>query len=195
VSHDPLLPSGEGHTPIDDVDGLRLTYITTRDELNEAEEANITRALDRPTPTVDVLLDDLYLRNLHRAMFSDVWTWAGTYRTLLTTPGIDPIEIASAVRNLVADAALWVRGPEPADRVAVRFHHRLVSIHPFPNGNGRHARFAADLLQEAVGDSPFTWGRHLEVSTGELRATYLGALRRADRDPDDLEALERFART
>lgn len=195
MSQDPLLPSGEGRTPLDDVDGLRLTYITTRAELNEAEQANIIRALDRPTPTVNALLDDLYLRNLHRAMFSDVWTWAGTYRTLLTTPGIDPTEIASAVRDLVADATLWARGPETADRVAVRFHHRLVSIHPFPNGNGRHARHAADLLLVALGEPPFTWGLHLEVSTAELRARYLETLRRADRDPEDLDDLERFARS
>lgn len=194
---DPLVPSGDGHTPItpEDLDGLLLTYITTQGELNEAERANIVRALARPAPTLATLLDDLYLRNLHRAMFSDVWAWAGHYRQRETTIGIDPILISSSVKDLVADAALWVEGPEHIDRVAARFHRRLGVIHPFPNGNGRHARHTADLLLAATGAERFSWGSGLAVSTDELRDRYLSALRRADKDPDDLDDLVAFARS
>lgn len=191
------MPTGDGHTLLTDDDrrGLLLTYITTRGELNEAEQANIVSALGRPSPTVEVLLDDFYLRELHKAMFSQVWSWAGRYRTLETNIGVDPIQIMTSVSDLVADAAMWITGSEPVDRVAVRFHHRLVSIHPFPNGNGRHARLATDLLLVAVGTEPFSWGAGFGATTEELRGQYLQALRRADADREDLDQLETFARS
>jgi Fic-DOC domain mobile mystery protein B len=160
VPSDPLLPLGDGHTPLGDDDrhGLKLSYITTRGELNEAEQANILKARQgRRPPTLEALLDDKYLRDLHRAMFGDVWTWAGSYRRLETSIGIDPGQIGVCVRDLVADARVWAEHEAPLG-VAVRFHHRLVWIHPFPNGNGRHGRQAADYLMEALAQPPFTWG-------------------------------------
>ena len=190
---DPPLPLGEGHTPLghEDRQGLKLTYITTRSELNEAEQENILRARQRRHPTLEALLDDTYLRDLHRAMFGDVWAWAGTYRRLEMSIGIDPAQIAVCVRDLVADAKIWAEHEEPLV-VAVRFHHRLVSIHPFPNGNGRHGRQAADYLMEALEQPPFTWGS--AGSRGDVEGTrrrYLGALREADHG--DLVRLEHFA--
>lgn len=180
---DPLVPLGDGHTPLgdDDRQGLKLSYVTTRGELNEAEQANILRARQRTRPpTLKVLLDDKYLRDLHRAMFGDVWAWAGSYRRLESSIGIDPAQIAVRVRDLVADARFWAEHEEPL-RAAVRFHHHLVWIHPFPNGNGRHGRQAADFLMEALGQSRFTWGA--VGGTGDAEGTrrrYLGALRAAD---------------
>jgi Fic-DOC domain mobile mystery protein B len=190
---DPLLPLGDGHTPLDDDDrqGLKLSYITTRSELNEAEQENILRARQgRRRPTLQVLLDDKYLRDLHRAMFGDVWTWAGSYRRLETSIDIDPARIAVCVRELVADAKIWAEHEEPL-RVAVRFHHHLVSIHPFPNGNGRHGRQAADYLMEALERPSFTWGA--VGGRGDVEGTrrqYLAALREADNG--DVAALEHF---
>ena len=191
---DPLLPLGDGHTPLDgdDREGLKLTYITTRSELNEAEQENILRARrGRRHPTLQALLDDKYLRDLHRAMFGDVWAWAGSYRRLETSIGIDPARIAVGVRDLVADTKIWAEHEEPLC-VAVRFHHRLVSIHPFPNGNGRHGRQAADYLMEALKQPPFTWGA--VGGRGDVEGTrrrYLAALREADNG--DLAPLEHFA--
>lgn len=190
---DPLLPLGDGHTPLDgdDREGLKLTYITTRSELNEAEQENILRARHgRRHPTLQALLDDKYLRDLHRAMFGDVWAWAGSYRRLETSIGIDPARIAVGVRDLVADTKIWAEHEEPLC-VAVRFHHRLVSIHPFPNGNGRHGRQAADYLMEALKQPPFTWGA--VGGRGDVERTrrrYLAALREADNG--DLAPLEQF---
>ncbi len=190
---DPLLPLGDGHTPLDDDDrqGLKLSYITTRSELNEAEEENILRARHgRRRPTLQALLDDKYLRDLHRAMFGDVWAWAGSYRRLETSIGIDPAQIAVGVRDLVADTKIWAEHEEPLC-AAVRFHHRLVSIHPFPNGNGRHGRQAADYLMEALKQPPFTWGA--VGARGDVEGTrrrYLAALREADNG--DVAALEHF---
>lgn len=197
MTRDPLVPAGDGHTPLspDEIDGLIPTYITTRGELNQAEQTNILKAMARQAPKLDTLLDHIYLRRLHRAMFSDVWEWAGRERTLETKPGIEPILIGTSLKDLVADAALWVAGNEHPDRVAARFHHRLVWIHPFPNGNGRHAREATNLLLVAQGAEPFSWGDGLDVSTDELRRRYLSALRRVDADREDLDDLQAFARS
>jgi Fic-DOC domain mobile mystery protein B len=190
---DPLLSVGDGHTPIgdDDRQGLKLSYITTRGELNEAEQENILRARQRRRPpTLEALLDDGYLRNLHRAMFGDVWAWAGSYRRLETSIGVDPAQIAVCVRSLVDDAKIWAEHEEPLV-VAVRFHHRLVQIHPFPNGNGRHGRQAADYLMRASGQPAFTWGAVSAAGdVQETRRRYLAALREAD--GGELGSLEDF---
>ena len=136
--------------------------------------------------TAGGLLDDQILRELHRRMFADVWRWAGKYRLTEKNIGIDPTAIAVAVRELVADARVWLRsiGPPPAagppDEIAVRFHHQLVIIHPFPNGNGRHSRAATDLLLAALDGEPLTWGRRNLTEPNEVRARYIDALRAAD---------------
>jgi Fic-DOC domain mobile mystery protein B len=194
---DPLLPVGDGHTALseEDREGLIPTYIATLGDLFAAEEANIARALlRRRPPSIDQILDDKYLRNLHRSMFEDVWVWAGSYRRLETNIGIDPSRIPVAVRSLVDDAKTWVDSAVyDSDEIAVRFHHQLVFIHPFPNGNGRHGRIAADYLVSALGSVPFTWGRHLDADSQQLRDTYRHALVHADRG--DLGELLNFART
>jgi len=101
-------------------------------------------------------------------MFGDVWTWAGSYRPLETSIGIDPAQIAGCIRHHVAAVGTWA-GHEPPLCVAVRFHHRLVSILPFPNDNGRHGRQAADYLMEALEQPPITWGRlRVRVTSREL---------------------------
>jgi len=147
---------------------------------------------------VESILSEQFVRNLHRQMFGKVWRWAGAYRTSETNIGVDPTRISVAVRDLVGNARYWVAPgatwitPETA---CVRVHHRMVAIHPFPNGNGRHARLFTDLLARSVGVQPFTWGGADLDSTGPDRAAYLAALRRADRDPDDLGDLLRFARS
>ena len=179
----PLAPAGDGHTELTDDDrrGLIPTYITTRGELADAEQRGIARALLRRRPSIEQLLDDRYLRELHRAMFGDVWRWAGKYRRTDTNIGIDHHRIPVAVRDLVDDARVQVElATFPVDELATRFHHRLVAIHPFPNGNGRHGRVAADLLLGALDQPAFTWGSRLAVETAELRAAYRRALERAD---------------
>lgn len=195
---DPLDPVGDGHTEISDEDsvGLIPTYIATRAERFEAEEQNIAAATFGRSPTTENLLDDLYLRQLHHAMFNRVWKWAGQYRTLETNIGIDPTLISTAVRVLVDNTSARVEfSTDDPDDIALRFHHRIVQMRPFVNGNGRHGRIAADLLARALQQQPFTWGRNLNVSTTELRDRYQAALRRADIDPEDIGDLAAFARS
>jgi len=197
VALDRLHADGDGHTPLEEDEraGLRLHYITMRRELDEAESANIADARRRRVPPVERVLDDLYLRALHRQMFGRVWTWAGSYRRTERNLGVAPGQIAPAVYELVANARLWVsHEADDLDRVAARFHHRLVEIHPFPNGNGRHARLATEHLQLALGVEVFTWGARGGTDTAELRSAYIDALRRADRG-EGVEALMAFART
>ncbi len=193
---DPLAPLGDGHTELsgDDRLGLLPTYIATLGELFDAEQRNIAEALLRRGPTVEQLLDDKYLRNLHEAMFGQVWRWAGNYRRKETNIGVDPSQIPVQVRTLVDDVRAWMEyGTHERDELSVRFHHRLVAIHPFPNGNGRHGRIAADYLVTALQGESFSWGAGLNVNTQALRAAYVGALQRAD--AGDIGALLDFART
>lgn len=126
-------------------------------------------------------------------MFGDLWTWAGRYRLRDTNISIPSETISGSVRSLVLDARAWVDAAtyEP-DELAIRFHHRLVAIHPFPNGNGRHGRVAADLLIVGLGAERFSWGAMLVVETDHLRSAYVGALQSGDRGQmNDLQAFAR----
>ncbi|KTF70728.1 mobile mystery protein B [Sphingomonas sp. HT-1] len=195
---DPLYAGeDEANTPLEAEEREQLipTYITTRAELNEAEQVNITRASLwlRRARNVDVL-EDAFLRDLHKRMFGEVWKWAGQYRRTPRNIGIDAYRIPMAVRELVQDARYWVdNGTYPPDEIAIRFSHRLVSIHPFPNGNGRHSRLVADLLAMELGQPRFTWGRANLVAPGETRRAYVTALRAAD--GGEIEPLLAFARS
>ena len=142
--------------------------------------------------TVAGLLDDLALRALHRDMFGTAWTWAGRYRSSERNIGVPPEQVATGVRDLVADAALWLAAESPygLHEAAVRFHHRLVAIHPFANGNGRHARAATDLILRASGALPFTWGARDAHDIAAVRSRYIAALRAAD--AGDITALMEF---
>jgi Fic-DOC domain mobile mystery protein B len=174
-----LSEAEEGQTILgpDDRTGLRPTWISTRAELNQAEQTCIRRALTRlGSPTAETILDDLWLRGLHRRMFSDVWDWAGRYRQTQTNLGVEPTIVAMLVRDLVRDALAW---PDEGVVIAVRFHHRLLVIHPFVNGNGRHARIAAGALSRALHGPALGWG--IGLRDPELaRRRYLAALRHAD---------------
>lgn len=179
-----------GATPLDadDLAGLIPRHISTRAELNAWEQENVLHALDRLRKRRPrEVLDDAFLRRLHGWMFGDTWSWAGTYRQRETNIGVDPARIAASVRQL-CDNYRYQRdaGEFGATELALRFHRDLVWIHPFPNGNGRHSRLAADLLSESLGGKPFSWGGAAELeSPGAKRDEYLAALRKADRGDFD----------
>jgi Fic-DOC domain mobile mystery protein B len=180
-------PDPEGATPLedDDLDGLKPSWIVDRNDLNTAEADNIALALTkwerRPRRTED-LLDDKIVRDLHRDMFGNVWSWAGAYRTRELSIGVDPNTVAIELRNLVEDAQYWFaeNSGMPLIEAATRFHHRLVWVHPFRNGNGRLSRQLTDLLLLGRGRKPFTWGRTGLVHASDIRTKYIAALRAAD---------------
>lgn len=199
-----LFNEPEGATPLaeEDREGLKRTDIALRAELNVAEAENILAgrawAFQRLRRTEQLLTRDT-LRLLHRRMFGQVWRWAGNFRTRETNIGCPPYRIATELEalllNVQAQTTIPAQLPWPAQEVAVRFHHQLVSIHPFVNGNGRHARLASDLLVRTLGAPPLTWG-HAGALTeaSEARARYIAALRVADRDMDYTPLLK-FARS
>lgn len=191
VSHAP------GATPLDpdEIAGLIPQGITTVEALNTYEAENILAAMDwlETARAKDPLSDD-FLRELHRRMFDRTWRWSGRYRTTEKNIGIDPKDIAVQVRDLTRNCRAQIEGHAmPLDHIAARFHHRLVWIHPFANGNGRHARLATDLLLESHASEPFTWGAADLDHHGPVREAYIQALRQADRN--ELEPLIRFVRS
>lgn len=182
---DPLFEGDdEANTPIteEEREDLIPSYITLREELNEAEQINIVQANRwlRRARGFDLLTDD-GIRTLHKRMFGDVWKWAGVYRKTPRNIGIEAYRIPTEVRQLVDDVRFWVDNKTyPPDEIAVRFSHRLVSIHPFPNGNGRLSRLVADILVMQLGQPRFTWGRANLVDPGKTRRAYVQALQAAD---------------
>jgi len=192
-----LFQEPEDATPLtaDERAGLRPTWITTRADLNVAEQDNIDKgaawAFRARKP--DLLSVDFVLQ-LHKRMFGDVWDWAGEYRRTERNIGIAPYRIGADTSTLMDDATYWTAHEtyEPTE-LSVRLHHRLVYIHPFPNGNGRHARMMADLLLRKLGAAPLSWGGGSLIDLSDLRRAYVEALRAADRQ--DYDALIAFARS
>lgn len=174
----------EGSTPLSPQDqrGLRQTWITTRAELNAAEQTNILAGRAWAARSRLKLTSPEHLQRLHARMFGEVWSWAGKLRQAETNIGVLPHEIPVRLRQFLDDVDYWLAnatyGP---DELAARYHHGLVLVHPFANGNGRHSRLAAELMCRQVGVAAFTWGRQSLDAIGETRANYLAALRSADR--------------
>jgi Fic-DOC domain mobile mystery protein B len=175
--------------------GLIPTWIITRDDLNRAERANIAKGLRWARRGRFDVLDPDALMSLHKRMYGDVWRWAGKPRTSEKNIGRgDGWALQQHLHQLLGNIAAQVEhGGRDPDEIAIDFHHQLVAIHVFPNGNGRHARLAADLLAERLGRPVFTWGQTDLVDVGDARAVYVAALRAAD--AGDLAALLAFARS
>jgi Fic-DOC domain mobile mystery protein B len=170
------------------------THVALRGELNELEQKNIADADIWAFARKRNVLNEPFLIGLHRRMFNRVWRWAGQYRTTERNLGVAPYRIQPELRQAIDDARYWVEHQSYAsDELAVRFHHRLVSVHPFPNGNGRWSRLVADLLVVRQGGSRFTWGRANLQAAGDVRHAYIDALHAADNH--DLAPLIAFARS
>ncbi len=179
----PLDEQDDASTPLteEEQEDLIPSYITLRSELNEAEQANILEAEEWAFTRKRDVLDEKFIKTLHKRMFGHVWRWAGKFRQSERNIGVDAYRIPTDLRQLLDDCRYWIEnGTYAPDEIAARFHHRLVLIHPFPNGNGRHARLATDLLLAALGRSRFTWGSVNLVDASETRKAYVNALRAAD---------------
>lgn len=189
----------EDATPLDpeEKEGLKLSHVTNRDELDIWEQRNIQKAIEwieRRKKKGDILNEE-FLCELHRRMFCDVWKWAGKFRRTNKNIGVDWRNIAVSVRALINEVKYWVENKTySADEIAYRFHHRFVEIHPFPNGNGRHSRLITDvLITEVLNAEMFSWGKHNLVEDGDERKRYISALKAADNHNYDL--LKEFVRS
>lgn len=190
-----------GNTPLtpDELAGLKPS-LSTKGELDQFERANIleanrwafsARVLKREDPFIEP-----YLRRLHGKMFDQTWGWAGRYRKTDKNLGVPFHQIMNKIAAVLGDTHYWLENRTfDIDEIAVRYHHRLVQIHPFPNGNGRHARLLADVIVAKRGRERFTWGQRELIETGAARAEYLRCLKMADANNDDIQGLLNFARS
>ena len=184
-------------TPIDPDEALDLIpkHISTQADLNAWEEMNIVEGANWVARQKIIQgLDEGLVREMHSRMFNKTWLWAGTFRKSAKSIGIDWTQIAVALKNLLDNTAYQIENQAvPIDEIVVRFHHQLLLIHAFPNGNGRHARLIADALIVNLGGKRFSWGGNTSIATlGLTRQNYLSALRAADKG--DIKPLMLFAR-
>lgn len=175
----------EGATPLDpdEMAGLKLRHVGTRQELDEVEQANIIAGLlwlraQRLTKVADLT----FVLQLHKKLFGEVWSWAGTFRLTEKNIGVDPLQISQQLRNLLDDVVAWQRYEAyPPRQALLRFHHGIVKIHPFANGNGRFARIYTDLVADKLyGIAAIRWGNADLQRTSQIRSAYIAALRAAD---------------
>jgi Fic-DOC domain mobile mystery protein B len=189
-----------GQTPLDEEEknGLLIPSISTRKELDEFEQKNIEQAIQwlmSKRFKVDTILSEEFIKSLHKRMFGEVWAWAGEFRKSNKNLGIDRWIISTELKNLLDDTLYWIENTTyPAEEIGIRFKHRLVSIHCFPNGNGRHSRLMADIIIEKIFyKPPYSWGAESDNKDNENRKHYIDAVQAADKN--DYSLLLAFARS
>lgn len=190
----------DGQTPldIDEMEGLLIPTIATRGELDEFEQLNIEQAvqwsLGRSFKAEEVFTEE-FIRTLHKRMYGNVWAWAGEFRKTNKNIGVDKWQIPTALKKLLDDVKFWyANNTNNPDEITIRLKHRLVSIHCFSNGNGRHSRLLADIVIEKIFKQPhYTWGAANLVKQGDQRTAYLDAIRAAD--AGDVQLLINFAKS
>jgi len=189
-----------GQTLLDpnELAGLKIDSITTRAELDEFEQQNIEEALlwlYRRRLTVEQLLSAKFIKQLHVRMYGNVWKWAGQFRLTNKNIGVQYPLVGMELYKLLDDMKYWLEySTYDEDEFCIRSKHRLVSIHCFPNGNGRHSRLWADILrQQLFGRSYFTWSGHSLANASQHRSQYIASLRSADQG--DLLPLVTFAKS
>jgi len=176
-----------GETPLDDdeLDALKIPSISNRQDLDEFEQKNIEDALlwlKKKKPTIHEILTEDFVKQLHKRMYGDVWKWAGEFRKSNKNIGVDKHQIGIELKKLLDDCKYWIDNKVyNADEIAIRFKHKIVWIHCFPNGNGRHSRLMADIISEYIfAKKPFTWkGGNLSKDNDE-KVAYIKALKKAD---------------
>ncbi len=193
---DDLFAEDDAATPLTPEERRDLipTYVALRRELNEVEALNVADGERWALSRKRNVLDEVFLQRMHLRMFGDVWRWAGKYRSSERNIGVASYMVPVAMRQTIDDAKYWVEQKSwPSEELAVRFAHKLVSVHPFPNGNGRWSRLAGDLLAIQLSQQRFTWGSASIVSISDTRRTYVQALKKAD--DGDIAPLLIFARS
>jgi Fic-DOC domain mobile mystery protein B len=189
-----------GQTPLEEEEkeGLLLDHITKRSELDEFEQQNIEKAVEwimERKFTVERVLSEGFVLELHNKMFGNVWSWAGKYRKTDKNIGIDKFLISAEVFKLNEDCKFWIENKTYTnDEIAIRYKHRIVKIHPFANGNGRHSRLMADVIIEKVLDGQiFSWGHENLVKMSIKRKQYIDSI--IDADNGNILPLILFARS
>ena len=188
-----------GQTPLDEEEkeGLLIPSIATRGELNEFEQQNIEQAVlwtIKHAFKPETMFTEAFILSVHQRMYGDVWAWAGQFRKTNKKIGVDKWQIPTELKYLLDDVQYWHKhNTYSPDELVLRFKHRLVAVHCFPNGNGRHSRLMADIMIGKLFRLPvFSWGAASLVSPDATRIRYLAAFKAADKG--DIAPLLRFAR-
>lgn len=178
----------DGQTPLEkeEKEGLKIKSITTQGELDEFEQLNIEKAVEWTIHSkfkLEKILAEKFVKVLHKKMYGDVWKWAGEFRKTEKNIGIPWTQIGIELKILLDDTKYWIdNNTFPPEEIAIRFKHRIVSIHCFPNGNGRHSRIMADIIMESIfGNEIFSWHQSNMVKANETRNQYIKALKEADK--------------
>lgn len=178
-----------GATPGDDTSGLIQTHLTSRGARNAAELDSISQAYNkhiyraRKKKSGAEWLTDEFLCKVHRDMFGSIWTWAGKHRTEQINIGKEWHLIPEQTRILCENFRSWDADQSTMQtiEIAARLQNGLTRIHPFKNGNGRHARLITDIFFHSRGHPLPKWPQiHLEAQGDVIREQYIAAMRAAD---------------
>jgi len=189
-----------GQTPLEEEEkeGLLIKHITTKRELDEFEQQNIEKAIEWVITrkfTIENVLNEGFILDLHKRMFGDVWSWAGKFRTSNKNIGVDKLLISTSLFQLNENCKYWIQNNTfMPDNIAIEYKHQIVKIHPFANGNGRYSRLMADIIIEKIlGGEIFTWGKVSLIQKSDNRTKYIDSIKVADKG--DIKPLIEFARS
>lgn len=193
-----ILNYKDGQTPLDEEEkeGLKIKSISTQGELDELEQLNIEKAVEWTIHTklkLEKILTEKFIKDLHKKMYGDVWKWAGQFRKSNKNIGAEWTQIGIELKTLIDDTKYWIDNKTyPPEEISIRLKHRIVAIHCFPNGNGRHSRMIADIVMENIfGLEIFSWNQSNMIKANDTRKKYIVALRKADQG--DITELIEFA--
>ena len=180
-------------TPINDISGLIPMHIHSQKELNEWEENNIIYAVKKyltKRKKIDITIS--WIKQIHKEMFDKTWEWAGVFRKNNFNLGVDYNQINIELKKLIDDIEYWKSHSNSMNwfEQSVRIHYRLVKIHPFPNGNGRHARLVSDIFLFNNNLTLPTWPTEEMIKQTQIRKEYITALKQADKG--DISLLLKF---
>lgn len=176
----------DGSTPLDpdQIRGIKFSHLVNMGELDEVEDLNIQKGLEwLNRQKGDDYLSMEFLCKLHEKLFGDVWKWAGTFRKVeVNLSKIKYYDVGPQLKMFFEDAKLWIEGGRMSwDEISAEMHHRLIAIHPFPNGNGRTTRIYTEYVQKRNKQAVTSWKASLNHDPKERRRVYIKSLQQADK--------------
>ncbi|MBT3984304.1 MAG: mobile mystery protein B [Bacteriovoracaceae bacterium] len=183
-----LFYNRDGQTPVDESirKDLIPDHINDMTELYESEIENIALGIEWAKTTKKNHRDYFTWLEVHKHMFNDVWKFAGNTRKVeLNNPDfLMPYEILPQLKDLQENLIFWLENKTFDDReLMARVHERLLTIHPFKDGNGRWARLLVNMICEKQNIEVPSWGKEIKEDD-KRRSIYISAVKKARKDDD-----------